>query len=173
VEADPDLDLVAAVPVRRDWQAQPLKGHAVVAADDPLMVLAEDLVDVGGQQGDEGAAGFPCRFGERGIIGGSIDLLQVAVGRLHGGDAVIGQLLDQAVLVGFEHALISVRRLGSPIKGPVNRENTSPVGSRIAFPLPTFQYHRLRSSAATLIRLMKSSWPIRLGKGRGASYFHI
>jgi hypothetical protein len=25
--------------------------------------------------------------------------------------------------------------IGSPIKGPVNRENTSPVGSRIAFPI--------------------------------------
>ena len=40
------LDVMAAAPVRRDWQGQPLKRHAVIFAHRSFKMFAEHIVQV-------------------------------------------------------------------------------------------------------------------------------
>ena len=114
VAVDPDLgfDIVAAVGIRRDLQGEPAEGDAVVAADDTLIVLAQDVVDGGAEQRDKGGSLFARRFSEFGVERREVDLLKLAVGLGPGGDAVIGQFLDQAFLMGAERSFTAASGLG-------------------------------------------------------------
>jgi hypothetical protein len=53
LDANGRLDVVTAVAVRGDLQGQSIERDAVVAADDPLVVLAENLLDLFELGGDE------------------------------------------------------------------------------------------------------------------------
>ena len=101
---DPCLDVVVAVSIGWDLQAQPAVAHGVVVADGALCVDAEDLV----QRACEGDEGGPFGFGrgcKAGVVERQVDLFEEAVGLGHVGDAGEPEFLGQALLQGPEHAL--------------------------------------------------------------------
>ena len=62
------LDVVVAMAVGRDLQAQALVAHRVVVADDAVVLPAEDIRQIAGE-GDEGRAGVFGRPGEAAVVG--------------------------------------------------------------------------------------------------------
>ena len=83
-------------------------GHAIVVADLPLLLNAQDLVEIDARNGREGRA-FAGRIdGEAGVVGGQIDLADEGVGRLDGGDSGELQFLRQSVLKRLIHPIHEV-----------------------------------------------------------------
>src|SRR5580765_122397 len=94
-----------------------LQGHAaddddVVAAHDPLLLHAEDLVEVHAAERDEGRRGVSRGTSELDVKGGDKPLPQVAVGRGHRRDAGDAQLVHEAILQGAVDALAPPPRGG-------------------------------------------------------------
>ena len=58
MDPHPDLDIMAAILIRRDLQDFPFKADTVVAAYGSLELFAQDVVQIGAGKGDEGAAFF-------------------------------------------------------------------------------------------------------------------
>ena len=100
---DRSLDVVAPVPVGRDLEFSPLEGDAVVITDLPVVLLAEDLVDVAADPWDKGGTFLQRRLQELLVECRQIILRDVPVGRLDIDDPVECQLLGQPVLMGAEH----------------------------------------------------------------------
>ena len=80
-------------------------------ADLPLLLDAQDLVEVDARNGGEGRA-FAGRIdGEPGVVGGPVDLANEGVGRLDIGYAGERQFVDETVLKRPERPLRSAARL--------------------------------------------------------------
>ena len=97
------LDVVAPVPVGRDLEFFPLEGDAVVIADPPVVLLAEDLVDVAADPRHKGGPFLQRRLQELLVECRQVISRDVPVGFLDVDDPVECQLLGQPVLVGAEH----------------------------------------------------------------------
>ena len=107
VDLDPRLDEMGAHRAWRDLQFERAVGHAIVMADLPLLLDAQDLVEVDARNGGEGRA-FAGRIdGEPGVVGGQVDLANEGVGRLDIGYAGERQLVDEPVLKRPERPLRS------------------------------------------------------------------
>src|ERR1700736_2602766 len=99
-DEDPQARAAATARLFGHLQGHARKGDDVVAADDALLLDAEDLVEVYPAQGDEGRGGVGRGPGKLGVEGGDEPLAQVAVGRAHRGDVRDAQLVDEAILQG-------------------------------------------------------------------------
>jgi hypothetical protein len=86
VDLDPRLDGVGPQRAFGDLQFQRPVGHAIVVHDLPLLLHAQDLVEIDARNGRESRA-FAGRIdGEAGVVGGQIDPADEGVGRLGRGD---------------------------------------------------------------------------------------
>ena len=74
VHAHLGLDVVVAVAVGRDLQAQAPVGDAVVAADDAVFLKAKDIAEIASDVGNEGAAHLGRGHPEGGVVGRQEDL---------------------------------------------------------------------------------------------------
>ena len=82
-----------------------LEAHAVVPPDGALVVLAHDVGEPRADEGHERGAGLGRRHRELLVERLAVVLGEIAVGLAHRVDAVCGELLGQALLMGVEHAL--------------------------------------------------------------------
>jgi hypothetical protein len=78
---DPHLDEVRAHRALRDLQLERPVGDAIVAADLPLLLDAQDL-EIDARNGREGRAGLRGENGEAGVARGQVNLTDEGVGRL-------------------------------------------------------------------------------------------
>ena len=98
------LDVMMPCAVGRYLQFHPPKAHAIVVADNPLMLFAQYLRLASAYIGDECRAFCRRLHTELGIMPRHIDLLQVAVRTGHVGHARLGQFLRQPPLMCPESA---------------------------------------------------------------------
>src|SRR5271166_1718103 len=135
VDLDARLDEVRAHRAFRDLQLERPGGDAIVVADLPLLLLAQDLVEIDARNQGEGRA-FAGRIdGEPGVVGGQIDLADEGVRRLDIGYAGERELVDETVLKRPEHALRSapgLRRIGPDMLNPELLERPSHLGGMAA-----------------------------------------
>jgi hypothetical protein len=111
VHLDPRLDEMRAHRALGDLQFQSAVGDAIVVADLPLLLNAQDLAEVDAKDGREGRA-FAGRLNrETGVVGGQIDVAEEGVGRLDAGYAGEPELLDQTILQRCERSLGAASRL--------------------------------------------------------------
>jgi hypothetical protein len=87
---------------------------AIVIADLPLLLDAQDLIEIDAWNGREGRALAGRIDGEAGVVGGQIDLTDESAGRLDVGDASETKLLRQPVLKRPERPLRSASGEGRP-----------------------------------------------------------
>ena len=83
-------DVVAAVSIRRDLEGHPLEADAVISVDCPLEVFTEDVIDISPYPGNKGGPFFEGRLFKLGVEAGYIDLGQVSIRSINGGNAVKG-----------------------------------------------------------------------------------
>ena len=111
VDLDPRLDEMGPHRAWRDLQFERAVGDPIVMADLPLLLDAQDLVEVDARNGGEGRA-FAGRIeGEPGVVGGQVDFANEGVGRLDIGYAGERQFVDETVLKRPERPLRSAARL--------------------------------------------------------------
>ena len=91
VDLDPRLDQMGPHRALRDLQLERPVGDAIVVADLPLLLEAQDLVEIDAGDGREGRALVRRLNGEAGVVGGQIDVAEEDVGRL---DVVIPASLN-------------------------------------------------------------------------------
>ena len=108
---DPRLDEMGAHRALRNLQFQRPVGDAIVVADLPLLLNAQDLVEIDAKDGREGRAGRGRLNREARIVGGQVDLADEGVGRLDLGYAGEPELLDQTILERCERPLGAASRL--------------------------------------------------------------
>ena len=102
VDFDPRLDEVWAQGTFRDLQFERAVGDAIVMADLPLLLDAQDLVEVDAGNGREGRSLARRGNRETRVVGGQIDLADEGVGRLDRRDPGKLQLLRQPILQRLE-----------------------------------------------------------------------
>jgi hypothetical protein len=90
----------AAAGLLGDLQRHARGGDDVIAANDALVLEAEDLVEVDAAERHEGGSGVGGRPGELGVESGNEPRPQVAVGGGDGRDARDAQFVDETVLQG-------------------------------------------------------------------------
>ena len=115
VAAHPDAEPGAAAPpgLLGQLQGQALEAHDIVPADDPLVLLGQDVIEVDGvAEGHEGAGRIGRGAGELGVVVGDEVLAQIGVGRLERGDAGQAELVDEAALQGAIEPLDAAAGLG-------------------------------------------------------------
>jgi hypothetical protein len=93
-------------------------GDAIVVYDLPLLLKAQDLVELDALDWDEGRAGVSGFNRKARVMGRQIDLADEGVGRLDAGYAGKLQFLRQPVLKRLERALRSASRLGRSEERP-------------------------------------------------------
>lgn len=98
---DPDgrPDVMKPVPIGRDLKDPSFERLAVVVANDPFVMLAEDFVKRLSGPGNEGRSFLRSPMGKFGIEGRKIDLGQGGVGRFHRRDSRQGQLFGKTLLI--------------------------------------------------------------------------
>jgi len=111
---DPRLDEMRAHRAFRDLQLE----RPVVITDLPLLLDAQDLVEVDAGNGREGQALAGRLDGEAGVVGGQIDLADEGVGRLDIGYAGKREFLDETILQRPERALRTAPGLGRSEERP-------------------------------------------------------
>jgi hypothetical protein len=94
-----------------DLQFQRPVGYAIVVADLPLLLNAQDLVEIDALDRNEGRAGESGLKRKAGVVGGQVNLADEGVGRLDIGDAGERELLDQTILQRPERPLRTAPRL--------------------------------------------------------------
>jgi hypothetical protein len=102
----------------RDLQLERLVGDAIVIADLPLLLDAQDLVEVDARNGREGQALAGRLNGEAGVMGGQIDPADEGVGRLDVGYAGKREFLGETILQRSERALRTAPGLGRSEERP-------------------------------------------------------
>jgi hypothetical protein len=105
VNFDPRLDEVGAHRAFGDLQLERPVGDAIVLADLPLLLDAQDLVEVDAGDRREGRALAGRIDGEAGVVSGQIDLADEGVGGLDRADPRKPQFLRQPVLKRLERPL--------------------------------------------------------------------
>ena len=138
VDLDPRLDEVRAHRAFGDLQFERAVGDAIVLADLPLLLDAQDLVEIDAGNGREGRA-FASRIdGEARIMLRQIDLADESVGRLDVGYAGELELLDETILKRSERALRTapgLRRIGPYMLDAQLRERPADLGRMTAIDL--------------------------------------
>ena len=112
VDPDPRLDEMGAHRRFRDLELERPVGDAVVVADLPLLLHAQDLVEIDARNGREGRALASGPHGEARVVRRQVDVPDEGVGLLNGRDPGEPELLDQTVLKRLEGALRPAARLG-------------------------------------------------------------
>src|SRR5205814_1550260 len=102
----------AAARLLVDLQAHALEGDGVIRGDGARLFVTEDVGEVDPAEGHEGRGRIGGGVGKARLIGGEEALVQVAIGRGHGGDAGGAELIDEAVLEGPVEALAAAAGLG-------------------------------------------------------------
>ncbi len=105
VHLDPRLDEMGPHRAFRDLQLERAVGDAIVVADLPLLLNAQDLVEIDAWNEREGRALAGRIDGEPGVVGWPVSLADEGVGRLDVGYAGELELFDQTVLKRPECAL--------------------------------------------------------------------
>jgi hypothetical protein len=118
MDLDPRLDEMRAHRAFRDLQLERPVGDAIVIADLPLLLDAQDLVEVDAGNGREGQVLAGRLNGEAGVVGGQIDLADEGVGRLDIGYAGQREFLDETILQRPERALRTAPGLGRSEERP-------------------------------------------------------
>ena len=85
-----DSDVVTAVSIRRDLECQFLEADAIVGVNGPLELFAEDVIDITPYPRNEGGPFCEGRLFKLGVEAGYIDLGQVSIRSINGGNAVKG-----------------------------------------------------------------------------------
>ena len=105
VDLDPRPDEMGPHRAFGDLQFERAVGDAIVLADLPLLLDAQDLAEIDTGNGREGRA-FAGRLDrEAGVVGRQIDLADEGVGRLNVGYAGKREFLDETILQRAERAL--------------------------------------------------------------------
>src|ERR1051325_8158591 len=109
-----DAEACAAAPPALfvDLQEHAVECDGVVACDDTLFLMAEDLVEVVRADRDEGARGISRGTAEGGVVIGHEALLEMAIGGDEGRDARDPQLVHEAILQRAVGAFTAAARLG-------------------------------------------------------------
>src|SRR6202142_4360038 len=98
VDLDPRPDEMRPHRALRDLELERAVGDAIVMADLPLLLDAQDLVEVDAGNGGEGRA-FPGRQNrETGVVGGQVDVAKEGVRRRDIGYAGEPKLVDETIL---------------------------------------------------------------------------
>ena len=114
MDLDPRLDEMGSHRAFGDLQFQRVVGNAIVVADLPLLLDAQDLVEVDAGNGRERRA-FAGRVNrEARVVGRRINLADEGAGRLDRGDSGEPEFLRQPVLQGMERPLGAAPRKGRP-----------------------------------------------------------
>jgi hypothetical protein len=95
-----------------DLQGEAVEDHDVVLADGALLFVTEDVLEVCGAEGDEGAGGVAGGVGELRVVVSDEPIAHVGVGRRDRRDARHAQLVDEPTLQGAVQALAAAARLG-------------------------------------------------------------
>ena len=96
-----------------DLQHQCVKAHRVVIAHHALMLLAQNVAQLGlCYVGNESTTGTRTGSSKLRVVLGAVGLLQVNIGLLHGRNAVLGQFFDQPILVGAKGSFTAPACLG-------------------------------------------------------------
>src|SRR5271154_5755296 len=98
VDLDPRLDEMGPHRALRDLELERAVGDAIVMADLPLLLDAQDLVEVDAGNGREGRAFAGRQNRETGVVGGQVDLANEGVGRLDIGYAGEREFVDETIL---------------------------------------------------------------------------
>ena len=98
MDLDPRLDEMRPHRAFGNLQPQRAVGHAIVVLHLPLLVHAQDLVEIDAGDRREGRAGLRRLDGETLVVGGQIDLADEGVGRFDRDDPGKLQLLDETIL---------------------------------------------------------------------------
>ena len=83
-----------------DLQGEPAIAHSVVAGHGAALANAQHLLQIAGK-GNEGGAVLGCSDGKLGVVLGPVDVAQIAVGVLYGGDLLEPQQRWQTLLQGI------------------------------------------------------------------------
>ena len=122
VDLDPRLDEMGPHrPPDRSPGVERAVGDAIVMADLPLLLDAQDLVEVDAGNGREGRAFAGRQNRETGVVGGQVDLAKEGVGRLDIGYAGKREFVDEPILKRPERPLRSpprLRRIGPDVLDP-------------------------------------------------------
>jgi hypothetical protein len=105
VDLDPRLDEMGLHRALRDLELHRAVGDAIVVADLPLFLDAQDLVEVDAGNGREGRAFAGRQNRETGVVGGQVDVAKEGVRRLDIGYAGERELVDEPILKRPERAL--------------------------------------------------------------------
>ena len=112
VDLDPRAHEARSHRAFRELQLQGPVGDAIVLADLPLLLNAQDLAEIDARNGGEGGALAGRRNGEAGVVLRQMDVADESVGRLDRRDPGALQCLHQAILKRLEGALRAPARLG-------------------------------------------------------------
>ena len=105
VDLDPRVHEMGPHRAFRDLQFQRPVGDAIVLADLPLLLDAQDLVEIDAGNGREGRALAGRLNRKAGVVGRQIAVADEGVGRLHIGYAGEPQFLGQSILQRRERPL--------------------------------------------------------------------
>ncbi|MCX7634229.1 MAG: hypothetical protein N2Z74_00605 [Syntrophales bacterium] len=111
---NPDPYIMAAIRVCRDLEFHSLEADAVVGADRPLILLAEDIIEIPSLPRDKRCSVPYGRHHELGVEPGEILLRQIAVGGIHVRDPMISQLFDKPILMRLKSPLAALAMNSPP-----------------------------------------------------------
>ena len=81
-----------------DLQDHAVEAHGVVAGDDPLLFVTEDLIEIDAADGHKRAGGICRRTAKGGVVVREEALAQILVGGGHRADLGHSELVDEAAL---------------------------------------------------------------------------
>ena len=114
----------------RQLQADGVEAHGVVGGDDPLIFLAQDLVEIDIAERHEGGRRIGGRVAEPRVVVGHEPLAQIGIGGLERGDAGQAQFIDEPVLQRAIEPLAAAAglgRVGADMLDPQVRERPADV----------------------------------------------
>src|SRR4030065_2724714 len=121
MDLDLDSDVMTAILVRWNLEFHSFKADAVVGADRPLILFAEDVIKIFSNPTDKRRPVFKRRLHELGVVRGEIHLGQITIGGIHIGASMKSQLLDKPVLESLKGPLAA-----SPCFRRIGRDHPTP-----------------------------------------------
>src|SRR5262249_49409123 len=124
-------DVMLPVALRWNLKATTVPGDAIISADHPILLNAEDVLDGTPNIGHERRAWLGRRHCETRVVIRNETFFEVAIGRRDGPDFCEPQFLREALLQRAEHALHSsapLRRIGRDVADAELRKSTTNLG---------------------------------------------